>query len=455
MSFPKNFIWGVAGAAYQVEGAWNEDGKGPSIWDTYTHSRRSPVHHHENGDVACDSYHRIKEDVALLVEMGVKAYRFSISWPRVIPDGIGDVNPKGLSFYSELVDELIANNIEPMVTLYHWDLPQHVFDKGGWLNSDIIGWFDKYTRTVVEALSDRVTYWMTFNEPQCFIGLGYYNGSHAPFLNMSDRDVILMSHNVLLAHGTAVRTIRKYAKKTPMVAFAPTGPSVLPKDESEDAIEEARRKTFEFNDFGYILSNSWWADPIFLRKFPDGAKEFFGDDLPDFTEEEWDIVSTPLDFYGCNIYFSMKSKEDFLITAPKPLEKTGEGLTAIDWIITPEVLYWSAKFFYERYKLPIMITENGCAMCDWVMLDGKVHDAQRIDFTTKYLREYHRAAEENIPLLGYIHWSFMDNFEWGLGYDARFGLVHVDYYTQKRTLKDSAYWYRDVIASNGESLFKD
>ena len=453
MPFSKDFIWGVAGASYQVEGAWNEDGKGPSIWDTYSHARQSPVKHHENGDVACDHYHRMKDDVKLLKEMGVKAYRFSISWPRVIPEGFGEVNPKGIAFYSELVDELISNGIEPMVTLYHWDMPQAIFDRGGWLNPDVVKWFTDYTKVVVDALSDRVSYWFTINEPQIFLGLGYFTGSHAPFLKCSDRDVILMSKHVLLSHGMAVRTIRANAKKTPKISFAITGPTFEPENESEEAIEVARKKSFEFNNLGYLFSNSWWADTIILGRFPEGAEEFFKDVFPKFTKEDWDIITTPLDFFGCNIYNAMREITSMSTMATKQEQQAGFPITAAHWPITPSVLYWSAKFFYERYKLPIMITENGCANCDWKQLDGTVSDPQRIDYTKRYLRAYYRAAEEGIPLMGYVYWSFMDNFEWGEGFSMRFGLVFVDYQTQERTLKQSAYWYRDVISSNGEKIW--
>ena len=262
-----------------------------------------------------------------------------------------------------------------------------------------------------------------------------------------------MSKNVLLAHGTSVRTIRKYSKKPCKVAYAPTGPSFIPDNDSAEAIEEARKKTFAFDSFGYILSNSWWSDPIFLRKWPDGAKEFFGEDFSDFTEEEWDIVQSPLDFYGMNIYAAMRDLSK-LSAAEGNEALSGEPLTALKWPITPEVLYWSARFMYERYGVPIMITENGCACTDNVHLDGKVHDPQRIDFLKRYIREYARASEDGIPLVGYIHWSFMDNFEWADGYDPRFGLVYINYQTQERTLKDSAYWYKEVIETNGESLWK-
>lgn len=451
MAFSNDFIWGVAGASYQVEGAWNDDGKGPSIWDTYTQQPQSPVRNHENGNIACDHYHHMKEDIALMAQIGIRAYRFSISWPRVIPDGTGELNAKGLAFYSDLVDELLKYNIEPMVTLYHWDLPQALYDRGGWLNPEIVNWFSDYTKVIVDALSDRVRYWFTLNEPQIFIGLGYKLGMHAPFLKVSDRDLAVMTRNVLLTHGTAIRTIRAHAKTAPKISWAVTGPTYEPGNDSPEAIEEARTKSFEFNSDAYILSNGWWADPVFLGRFPEGAEEYFGPYFPTFTEEEWDIVRTPMDFYGCNIYNAIEVAPD-----PKTANEARRGrpITPIPWPITPDVLYWSPKFLYERYKLPILITENGCANCDYLYLDGKVHDPQRIDFTKRYLRSYDRAASEGIPLLGYVYWSYMDNFEWGQGYDMRFGLIHVDYQTLKRTPKDSAYWYKEVIESNGKKIWE-
>ena len=249
-----------------------------------------------------------------------------------------------------------------------------------------------------------------------------------------------------------MQTIRKNCKKPAKVSYAPTGPSFIPENDSPDAIEKARHQTFAFDSFGYMLSNSFWSDPIILGKWPDGAREFFGDDFTDFTEEEWKIVTTPIDFYGMNIYAAMRDLSKLSASEGNEV-KAGEPLTALKWEITPEVLYWSAKFMYERYGLPIMITENGCACTDSVHLDGKVHDPQRIDFLKRYIREFARAAEDGIPLVGYIHWSFMDNFEWADGYDPRFGLVYVNYQTQERTLKDSAYWYKEVIETNGESLW--
>lgn len=447
MPFSKNFMWGVASAAFQLEGAWNEDGKGASIWDTYPHGYDNVVKYNETADVSCDHYHHMKEDVALLKEMGVKNYRFSISWPRILPNGTGEVNPKGIAFYSDLIDELLKNDIQPLVTIFHWDFPQALYDRGGWLNPDVAEWFSEYTRVLVDAFSDRVTYWMTINEPQIFVGLGYKMGMHAPFLKLHDRDVGIISKNVLLAHGRAVQTIRAFAKKKPMVSFAITGPTFEPLSNSPEDIESAREMSFALRKENYTLSNSWWADPMILGHFPQQAYDELGDAMPVISADEWKIITAPLDFYGTNIYNRIP-RFDNAGFHNKGFE--GFARTANRWEVTPDVLYWSPKFLYERYHLPIMITENGMANCDWVHLDGTVPDDARIDYTTRYLRSFHRAEEEGIPLVGYMHWSFMDNFEWAEGYDMRFGLVHVDYQTQKRTLKKSAYWYKDVMATNGD-----
>lgn len=448
MGFSKDFMWGAASAAYQVEGAWQEDGRTPSVWDVCGRGRNK-VLYNENGDIACDHYHRYKEDVALMKEMGLKYYRFSISWNRVIPDGIGAVNEKGLQFYSDLVDELLANGIQPMVSIFHWDYPYALYQKGGWMNPESSEWFLEYTKVLVDALSDRVTCWLTINEPQCFIGCGYETGTHAPFLKVAPKDLITMTHNVLLAHGKAVKYIREHAKQKAEISFAPIAPVYIPRDNSPEAVEEARRKTFGMRTQGFTFGLAWWSDPIILGKYPDEAYELFGEDMPVYSEEDMKLISQPLDFYGMNVYYSDGGSASD--TYPENMWQ-GREVTAMGWPVSPEVLYWSPKFIYERYGLPIMITENGMAGMDWIHLDGKVHDTYRIDYTRRYLRELRRAAEDGVPVKGYMHWSVMDNFEWSFGYSKRFGLIYVDYQTQERTIKDSGYWYKEVIRENGENL---
>lgn len=451
MGFPKNFIWGAASAAHQIEGAYNEDGKGLSIWDVYA-GKNGNTRYNENGKVACDHYHRVDEDIALIKELGIPYYRFSISWPRVIPEGTGEINKKGLQFYSDLVDKLLANGIEPMVTLYHWDYPYALHRKGSWLNDDSPDWFLEYTKVIVDALSDRVQYWITINEPQCVLGCGYFGGFHAPFQKAQTIDLLKMGKNILISHGKAVNYIRSHAKKKPIIGFTPIGPSYTPVDNSEAAIEEAKKKTFSVGGEGFSFSISYWSDPVFLGHYPEELYDTFGDMVPEMSDEEWKLVTEPLDFYGTNIYYSQAERD----TIDYPENRyQGSPETHLGWVMSPEVMYWSSKFLYERYKKPIMITENGMSEHDWICLDGKVHDSYRIDYTHRYLKEFLRAGEEGVEIMGYIHWSLTDNFEWAEGYTHRFGLIYVDYSTQKRIIKDSGYWYRDVIATNGEILGKN
>lgn len=450
MSFQKNFLWGASSAAYQIEGGYDEDGRGMSIWDTASNTK-GIMAHGETGKTASDHYHHMKEDVALMKEIGLTSYRFSISWSRVMPKGTGAVNKKGLQFYSQLVDELLAAGIEPLVTLYHWDLPQALSDQGGWKNPDIINWFGEYVKLVVETLSDRVKYWITINEPQMFVGLGYGIGVHAPFEKLSPKELIPISHRVLMAHGTAVKIIRSCARKKPMIGMSPTGNVFIPEDRTASKIEEARKKSFEFHPFAYTMGNSWWADPVFLGDYPRKAYEIYPEEMKCVKAEDLELIHQPLDFYGFNVYQG---------TTTRGLDENGyiEGAyqgsprTMNRWNVSPEVLYWAPKFLYERYHTPVFITENGMAGMDWVSLDGRVHDEQRKDFLHRYLLELKKAAEEDIPILGYTCWSVMDNLEWNLGYDYRFGLIYIDYRTLKRTIKDSAYWYGDVIRANGENL---
>ena len=454
MSFPKDFLWGAASAAHQVEGAYLEDGKGPGIWDTLT-QQPGHVAHGENGNVACDHYHRYKEDIALMKKIGLKSYRFSVSWPRVLPQGTGEVNQAGLDFYKNLVDELLAAGIEPMLTLYHWNLPTALYEKGGWKNPEIVGWFGEYTRLLAETFRGKVKYWITLNEPQCFVGVGMLVGIHAPFEHNSPDELLAVSRNVLLAHGTAVKILREVCQKGIQIGYAPSADIVVPVDESEEQIEIARRDTMSSNPFGFAFSNVWWSDPMFLGRFSNIDQANFGNKLPQFTLEEWALVSQPLDFYGFNVYQAGGNPMPPDPNAYDRYSYQGSPRTAMDWNVTPDVLYWGCRFFYERYHKPILITENGMAAYDTVALDGKVHDPNRQDFVHRYLLGLKRAVGEGYPVIGYQYWSIMDNYEWANGYDKRFGLLYVDYRTQERILKDSAYWYREVILTNGECLVKN
>lgn len=434
--FPKDFLWGTATAAPQIEGGWNQDGRTPSIWDI------APKKKIKEGDTcheSCDHYNRYKEDVAILKELGMKSYRFSISWSRLIPEE-GIVNPKGIQFYSDLVDELLKAGIEPLVTIYHWDLPIWVQKKGGWLSKKIIKLFADYTKVVVDALSDRVTYWMTLNEPQCFIMNGHMQGAHAPFKR---RYLALskMSRICMLSHGESVKIIRKYAKLNPKVGIAMASGAFVPKSESKEDLEEARRKSFD-EGIG-VMGNKWWCDPILSGK-PVRAYGVYKSKQKDMAK-----INQKLDFVGINIYSPFNSAG---WGGDKDNKTSGLPKNSIGWVVDGRGLYYAIKFMYERYNIPIMVTENGFCDNDLVSLDGQVHDPARTDYIMRYLAGAKRAINENIPVIGYQYWSFMDNFEWAEGYDPRFGLVFVDFNTKERIVKDSAREYAKIISNNGESI---
>lgn len=450
MGFKKDFVWGAATASYQIEGAAYEDCKGLSVWDM---ACKIPgfVKFSHTGDVACDHYHRYAEDVALMKELGLQAYRFSISWPRVIPEGTGKVNEKGLDFYEHLVDELLKNDITPYITLFHWDYPYELYKKGGWLKRESPDWFAEYAKVIIDRLSDRVSHWITQNEPQCYIGRGHQDGLHAPGLKLGLREVLQASHNSLLAHGKAVQVIRSSAKKESIIGYAPVGLTYIPRSTSAEDIEAARYATFSINEKS-VWTNAWWMDPVFLGSYPEDGLKLFEQDMPEIGPDDMKIIAQPIDFFGTNIYNGKTVKANDKAKFEETDRESGFARTAFNWPVTPESLYWGPKFFYERYKKPVVITENGLSNTDWVHLDGKVHDTQRIDFLNRYIREYRRAADDGVDTAGYFCWSLLDNFEWAHGYNERFGLVHVDYATQKRTIKDSGYWYKSVVESNGGIL---
>ena len=452
MAFSKDFAWGTATSSIQIEGATREDGKGENIWDVYC---REPgrIDGGHNAETACDHYHRFREDVKHMKEMGLKAYRFSIDWSRVLPEGRGRVNEKGIQFYSELIDELLKNGIEPYVTLYHWELPYELYKCGGWMNPQIVEWFGEYAKLVAERFSDRVKYFFTINEPQCCIGLGFLRGEHAPGLKAPLRDTFEMAHNVMKAHGRAVQMLRQYAKQPLTIGYAPTCGMIYPETNKKEDIDAARQAMFSLqeDDDNWTWNVPWWSDPVMLGHYPEEGLVRYEKYLPKITDEDLKLMSEPIDIYGQNIYNGrcVRMGED-----GKPQEVArynGFPRTAAGWPVTPECLSWGPKFLYERYQKPIYITENGISCTDVVSLDGKVHDSNRIDFLARYLKAL-KEASEIADIRGYFQWSLMDNFEWNKGYGERFGLIYVDYRTQERIWKDSAYWYRDVIQSNGENL---
>lgn len=440
MSFRKDFVWGAATAAFQIEGAWNEDGKGPSIWDEYCHEG-GHIKDNSNGDVACDHYHHYKEDVKLMAELGLKAYRFSISWPRIIPNGTGAVNQKGIEFYNNLIDELLKYNITPYITLFHWDLPYALHLRGGWMNPESSTWFENYTRVVAENFGDRVKHFITFNEPSIFIGLGYAQGAMAPGYNSSHKDVLNMGFNFHLSHGKAVGVLRELVPDAEVGITFATCPSI---PVTEGDVQSSYDSYFWCGKNAFWWSDSYWVDPIVFGKYPEKLLEECADIMPKITDEDMKIISRKIDFLGVNIYQAKYVGEWE--------RKPGAPHTELSWDVYDKALKWGVKHFTKRYNLPMYITENGLSCHDWVSLDGKVHDPNREDFLHRYLIGLKEAAEDGCDVRGYFQWSFMDNFEWASGYNPRFGMVFCDYPTGKRTVKDSAYWYKSVIEQNGENL---
>jgi len=450
MTFPTNFLWGAASAAYQIEGAANEDGRGESVWDIFC-KQPGNIYHGHTGDTACDHYHRYKGDVGLMKDMGLKAYRLSTSWPRIIPDGVGKVNAKGLDFYDRLIDEVLRVGIEPWVTLFHWDFPQTLFNAGGWLNRDSSHWFADYTKAVVEKLSDRVSHWITLNEPQIYIGLGHFDVKHAPGIKYPFSQALLAGHHTLMAHGRAVQVIRAHAKKKPIVGWAPIGKGESPFTESAADIAAAREASMSSSDRNFF-NNTWFGDAVVFGKYPAETVKLLGAEAPVPQSGDMDLIAQKIDFYGLNIYSGGQVKAGADGKAVPVWLPPGHARNALSWSVFAPSLRWGPRFVYERYKLPIVITENGMSNLDWVHSDGAVHDPQRIDYTRRYLIELNKAIEDGADIQGYFHWSILDNFEWGEGYKDRFGMIFVDYETQQRTLKDSAHWYAEVIATNGKIL---
>jgi len=445
IKFPKDFAWGVAAASYQIEGAALTDGRKPSVWDTFCR-KPGAVKNGDCGNVGPDHYHHWREDVNLMNEIGVNAYRLSLAWPRIIPDGIGKQNPEGIAFYDRLIDELLEKGIEPWITLFHWDYPNELFLKGGWLNPDSSDWFAEYTRLVIDLYSDRVTHWVTLNEPQCFIHYGHQTGIHAPGLKLEISDVLKASHNVLLAHGKAVQTVWASARKPFKIGIAQASIFSVPETESVEDIEAAKKATFSILKRD-TWNTSWWADPIILGHYPEDGLRIMHDSMPIILDKDMDIIHQPIDFYGVNVYSADRVRADG--NHWQKVEPESDVLcTAMGWTIVPESIYWGPKFIYEHYKIPIVITENGMANNDEVGTDGKIHDPQRIDYMRKHLQELGKVIRENLPVQGYFYWSIMDNFEWAEGFDKRFGLVYVDYQTGKRIPKDSFEWYRNFIRNS-------
>ena len=450
--FRDDFVWGVASSAYQIEGRDPEDGCGKNIWDTFAEEGR--ILDGKDAYTACDHMHRYKEDYKLMKLLGIKAYRFSMSWARILPEGTGKVNEKAIAMYRDMILSMKENGIEPYITMYHWEFPQALQDKGGWLNEDVIQWFGEYAKVVAENFSDICEYFITLNEPECFVGLGHLSGVHAPGLKLPYKDVFKIAHNALRAHGQAVINLRKYASRPIKVGYAPTCGMAYPATDSPEDIEAARKTLFGFHQpmDNWTWNVAWFNDPVFLGKYPEEGLKKFAEYLPKITDEDMELISQPLDFMGQNIYngYMMRQGED---GEPEYVDReAGAAKTAAGWPVTPECFYYGVKFLYERYHLPLYITENGMSCHDDVSLDGRVHDPNRQNFLDLYISALQRANDDGADVRGYFLWTFLDNFEWDKGYTERFGIVYVDFKTQKRIVKDSAFWYQKIIESNGREL---
>ncbi|NYF78897.1 GH1 family beta-glucosidase [Granulicella arctica] len=440
--FPHGFLWGSATASYQVEGTVKEDGRGPSIWDTFSHTP-GKTHNGDTGDVADDHYHRYKEDVQLMKNLGLKTYRFSVSWSRVFPEGTGAPNPKGLDFYNRMLDELLAAGIAPYCTLYHWDLPQVLQDRGGWENRDTAKAFADYAGYTAGKLSDRVKHFMTMNELRTFVELGYSTGFHAPGLKLDAKGLAQVSHHAVLGHGMAVQAIRASAKPGTKVGLADNLTACTPVFDAPEHVEAAGRATRE--------ENAMFLTVIQEGRYTDGYLKRLGAAAPKFTAEELAIIGSKLDFTGINIYtpayVRADDSEKGYAMVPSPASYPH---MFSPWLtIGPEALYWAPKLVAKLWNVKeIYITENGASSADVPTPEGRILDTDRVMYLRNYLTQLHRAVAEGVPVKGYFLWSLLDNYEWADGYEKRFGIHYVDFKTQKRTPKLSAEFYREVIARN-------
>lgn len=448
-AFPPDFLWGAATSAYQIEGAVHEDGRGLSVWDRFA-ALPGTTYQGQTGEVAADHYHHMEEDVGILAELNLNAYRFSLSWPRILPQGTGTINERGLDFYDRLVDALLARGIRPLATLYHWDLPVTLQDRGGWLNRDTAYAFADYAEVVTRRLGDRVQWWLTHNEPWCSAYLGYALGIHAP--GMRDKQMaVTAGHHVLLSHGLAVQRMRAHLSAQAQVGIAiDFYPVYAADDRPETLLAVQQADTFR---------NRWFLEPVFRGRYPDGLFTDLGVDPPPAQEGDFDIISTPTDFLGVNYYSRMlvRSRADANTLAEHtgPVDNyeaidriPGASYTEMGWEIFPDGLANILTRIHHEYgPKSLVVTESGAAFEDRLDGNSGVHDSQRIDYLRRHIQTVAQVIRQGVPIKGYVVWSFLDNYEWAEGYRKRFGLVYVDYPTQRRIIKDSGRWYASFVAS--------
>jgi len=442
--FPDSFLWGAATSAYQIEGSPLADGAGPSIWQRFTHSPGLTANG-ETGDIACDHYRRFRDDIALMRELGLNAYRFSISWSRILPNGTGGVNERGVDFYRRLVDSLLDAGITPNATLYHWDLPAALDDRGGWLNRDIADWFADYARVMFRALGDRVPMWATINEPWVVTDGGYLHGALAPgHRNLYEAPIA--THNLMRAHGTAVQVYRSEAKRA--IGLVVNLEPKYPTSQREEDLVATRHAD--------AYMNRQYLDAACLGSYPAELRDVFGDAWPEWPDSDMAVIKQPLDFIGVN-YYTRNVTEHWPPALPlrsRGVKQPHATYTETSWEVHPESLTRILVWVKERYgNIPLYITENGAAFYDPpTTIDGRIDDPLRVHYYRRHRQAAAEAIREGVDLRGYFAWSLLDNFEWSLGFSKRFGIVHVDYETQQRTIKASGRFYSDVIRSNGGAL---
>ena len=441
--FKEDFLWGASAAAFQIEGAWNEDGKGESIWDRYCHHPGN-VANGDTGDVACDHYHRYREDIALMKELGIQVQRLSISWPRIFPRGTGEINQKGLAFYQSVIDCMLENGIQPCVVLYHWDLPQKLQDTGGWANRETASLFAEYAGAMFEALGNRVRYWATILEPQVVAYNGNWMGNMAPGIR-DFSTALQVTHNLLQGHGMAVKRFREMGM-TGEIGIINYFPTAYPATEAE----EDRRAAVRHDG----VWTRWFLDPVLKGRYPEDMRQWYeakGVVLPEICPGDMEIISQKIDFLGVNYYYSdfVKAGTDIWPTMASLVKPPVEQFTQMGWPVCPNGFYDALMRVQRDYGIKMIVTENGGAFHDVVNWKGEVDDDARVNYLHDHLIQLHRAIQDGADVRGYLVWSIMDNFEWAFGYEKRFGIVYIDYLTQKRTVKKSGRWYSEVILSGG------